>query len=32
LKHPIKIAGKHKIPVKLHQSVSTVITIDIVNR
>ena len=32
LKHPIKIAGKHKIPVKLHQSVSTAITINIVNR
>jgi large subunit ribosomal protein L9 len=32
LKHPIKLAGKHRIPVKLHQSVSTAITIDIINR
>ena len=32
LKHPIKIAGKHRVPVKLHQSVSTAITINIVNK
>ena len=32
LKHPIKIASKHRVPVKLHQSVSTAITINIVNK
>jgi large subunit ribosomal protein L9 len=32
LKHPIKLAGKHRIPVKLHQNVTTAITVNIVNQ